>query len=219
MSELAPFVAAALRDKVVEELEKEARKLRQEKTQLMQFAVELSESAGLVTIRSSGGQMIYAYGTKDPEVQYDDPFRWFDVEEHVEMRHPQALPAQQCPIEEVGDAELHLAGGLILKLRDCDRSMLASFHHGYVTYYYIFEQGQFAPMVDILVKVKFGPVLDWESRGLSMYMEDRDVRFNPSSFQNKDIASVVFERVNHIANFPSDGDDGDSDDGDDEMND
>jgi len=150
MSELAPFVAATLRDKVVEELEKEARKLR---------------------------------------------------------------------------------------LRDCDRTMLATFHDDYVMCYYIFEEGQFAPMVDVLVAVKYGPVLDWESRGLSLDMEDRDVRFNPtslwesrglsldmedrdvrfnpSSFQNKDIASIVFDHVAYVErDFPSDAED----DGDDEMN-
>ena len=211
MSELAPLVAAALRDKVVEELQEEVRKLREEKAQLAELALqELSQMGDLVTIRSNGNNgQIYAYGAKDPSFQYDDVFSWPDVEVEIALRRPPALIAQ-CPIQEVANAEIHL-GGRILKLRDCSGNF-AWIREGYVNYGYLFSQEEFAPNVDVYVTVKFGPVLDWESRGLSNDMEDRSFHFSPSRFQNQDIANVLFEDdVVFVANFPSSSDEEDMD--------
>jgi len=212
MSELAPLVAAALRDKVVEELQEEVRKLREEKAQLAELALDLSQMGGLVTIRSNGNNgQIYAYGAKDPSFQYDDVLSWPDdvAEVEIEMRRPPALIAQ-CPVQEVANAEIHL-GGRILKLRDCSGNF-SWIREGYVNYGYLFGLEEFAPHVDVFVTVKFGPVLDWESRGLSNDMEDRSFHLNPSRFQNQDIANVLFEDdVVFVANFHHSSDEEDMD--------
>jgi len=211
-NELAPFVAAVLRDRTVDELHSENQRLRQENQHLLQRNSTLVQQQHYTIIRSSSNTShFYVTGAKDPQVLYQQPFTWFDVEEQIEL-HP-ADPIIACPVQEIDEAQLRI-GGQIMNFRNADRTMLRGFDAGpngglMIEYFYIWENNQFASNVEIIVSVVFGPVLDWQQRGLRIQMADPHMQCHPNRFGNDEIESVRFDHVSFVANFGSDEEDED----------
>ena len=89
MSDLAPSVAAAIRDKVVKELQEENNQNDNER--LRNVTQELVNFADLVTVTGSGGSPIYCCGRKDTTIEYDNPITWNDAVEQISLDSPALL--------------------------------------------------------------------------------------------------------------------------------
>ena len=106
MSDLAPFVAAALGDKVVAELKDENKRLKQENSRLQR-------EKGRLEITGRHGTPVYAYGNfQDAEV--DRP-----IPEIVIRNADFTCPdTSLCAFTNITNAEIYLSGSRIAVLRD-----------------------------------------------------------------------------------------------------
>lgn len=194
----------ACKETVTKKKAKETERLRKENERLQQQNARLLQQQHFVTIRSSTDtSKLYACGAKDPRVMYQYPFTWPDVEEQIALRPSD--PFVPCPVQDIPSAELRI-GNTILNIRDADRSMLRGFRGGpsgsrKIEYMFIFENNQFASNVDIVVSVVFGPIYDWQQRGLDIRMPNVHTECHPSRFRNADVESVSFDSISFCANF------------------
>lgn len=113
MSDLAPFVAAVLRDKVVVDLQEELR-VKTEKIQ------KLESELRVIRVTGRGGFPIYAerhyqHATEDPQ----DVDEWFlrlqnSTGDYVNTNLP------SCPVQQIDSCELHIGGKEMIVLGDSD---------------------------------------------------------------------------------------------------
>jgi hypothetical protein len=207
MSDLAPFVGAALRDKVVLELQEENNKLKSENARLGRENTSLrTQQMDLVTVTGPGGHTVYACGRKDMRVEYDEPlsWHWHDPEQQIKLRDEGYT---QCPVQSIANAEIHFEGR-VFRLADASRTMLGSIQYNgpgtVLGYYYIFDS---APEVELILVVKFGPLPERAAELAKLHFANNDTRDlygNPAHFQNDDIPNVKFDHLAFCANFASD---------------
>ena len=96
MSNLAPFVAAVLRDQTVQELHEENERLRQQ--------VHISR---LVQITGPGGVPVYAEGRIDEGRPAGNPNLWL-----VKLERPPGSTAE-CQLHQLGTVEVRIVGGML----------------------------------------------------------------------------------------------------------
>jgi hypothetical protein len=210
-----------LRDKVLLELHKEDHTQQEHHQQPLQnhhhhverlqhLARAMTRSTDFVTITGPGGSPIYAYGNKNVAIDYGDPASWIinQAQENVWLRaHPSIdseLPT--CPIQEVSMAEIHWGDQEIYRLCDSRRTKCVEVNDDIITYCFVFDkkQGRGAEKVSLVLVLKFGPILNYNSRRvLCRDMENVDFHTNPLRFQNEEIQHVWFNNLTFLVNSDS----------------
>ena len=192
-SELAPFAAAVLRDQILEELNSETERLRTENKRLKRENSELKQIQHYVTIRDgTDTHKLYACGAKNPRVLYEHPTTWGDIETQINLRP--ADPIVECAFRDIDNAQLRI-GGKVLNFRDVDSTFIRGMRAGpngsrFIKYFWEWTNQQFASNVCVCVWSEFGPIRDWQDRGLQLGMPNAHALFRP-----EEVPTVFFEKI------------------------
>ncbi|KAL9188621.1 hypothetical protein ACHAXT_006999 [Thalassiosira profunda] len=126
MSDLAPFVAAAIESKVVADLKEENDKLRADANMVRDTALRLArEVGGFVEITGDGGAPVYARSLIDA-AELDE--NAFGVSCFVLGLRNDRIAV--CAAGNTLSAEIRVNGVVVAKLRDCDETEEWSEHYG-----------------------------------------------------------------------------------------
>ena len=131
MSDLAPFVAALLRDDVVDDLKAENDNLRSENAKTRAFVLESTKTGGCLQITGQGGSPVYAHASLN-----NARFQFIDTDVHHNTVNCFKLGLTpnsdyMCQLSKVCHAELRVNGIKVATLGEGD-----SGNYGWNSEYY-----------------------------------------------------------------------------------
>ena len=158
MSDLAPFVAAVLRDKVVEELQEE---LHAEKAKNKKLENELRT----IRVTGPGGFPVYAerhfqYADFDDDFEDEEPWSLLLQTPHAVFPDGPVNPnLPTCQVQDIEKCELHIGGKEIIRIGDCDNWYPISTNtEENIALLYVFQPLQDEPEeYEFHLLVEFGP--------------------------------------------------------------
>ena len=192
MSDLAPFIAATIRDKVVCDQQQEIESLKDENRRLQERLAE-----ELVQITNQDGSIIYAEGSLAKRVVESDEvgglnhFLWFRWQA---IRNGSILP--QCKVRDVRDAVVRVGGNRVCFLGDRDAVECVSEEgdeDARLIYYFALERPPLRYLGSCMnIVIQYGPL-----------PEGTEYPHNPDNHQNDEIPYVSFNSIefNNIRDF------------------
>jgi len=188
----------------VEELNTETQRLRTENKRLKRENSEIKQIQHYFTIRDgSDTHKLYACGAKNPRVLYEHPFTWGDIETQINLRPSD--PIVECAFQNIDNAQLRI-GGTVLNFRDVDHTYIRGMRAGpngscFIEYFWNWTNHQFAGSVGVCVWSEFGPIRNWQDRGLRLGMPNAHALFRP-----EEVSTVFFEKISFTHEFDRDED-------------
>ena len=178
MSDLAPFVAAALRDRTVTELFDENQKLREEINKINKHNLRV------IRVTGPGGSPVYAqrhiaYAKEDPGFHEATVELNNSTDDHTNTNLP------ICPVQDIEKCELHIGDEEVIVIGDFERAGgQSSVGEPEQSMLYEFQPNQVSGRCEVSMGVEWGPTSPVEQDVLA-----------PEEYRNEDIAYVRFTDV------------------------
>lgn len=183
-SELAPFVAATIRDKVVAEMSQEIERLRADLEKVKLAAVRSAAFSNVITITGKGGTPIYARGSLNDSV---DRFGNTSVSRLTNSDSDDSL--EMCPVREIENAEIRKGGEFLFVLQDygvryCTLGGADGERYGRFLYSFKCEDRDHQLVLVQVGVTNYGPIPE--------ALATNGSEQSPQLCQNEDIAEVKF---------------------------
>jgi hypothetical protein len=185
MSDLAPFVAATIRDKVVMDQQEEIESLKEDNRRLQGYKEQLAKE--LVQITNQDGSLIYAEGSLAKRIVESDE----DGELNHFLRFGRHLHSNSlapCNVQDIDNAVVQVGGQRVCRLGDRDVVQCISEEgdeDARVTYYFALERPPFRYLGACMnITFDFGPL-----------PEEAEFPHNPNNHQNEEIEDVRFNCI------------------------
>lgn len=194
MSDLAPFVAATIRDKVVMDQQEEIETLRAERDQAKHCEEQLKES--LITITSPDGNEVYAEALLAKRIVESDGQG--GITHFTRLANKNGLRAtnpnlENCQVRDIENAVIRVGGVQICRIGDYTEreEVIMDEDEGYVRLVYDFTLEESRPIRYlgrfVSLDVDYGPIPE-ENR-------TADIDLNPNAHENQVIRDVYFRNL------------------------